>query len=247
MHRFFVPAAVEAGAVRLSEADAYQVTRVLRLAPGDRITVVNGGQAWTARLELAGKLVLARLEGPAPSAPEPMTAVTLAQALVKGDKLETVIQKATELGVAAVLPFVAERSVLRLDGKAGRRAERWRAVAEEAAEQSGRSSVPAVSDPVPFDEALQAARGHAAAILCHGGARLSLRAALPAARPATLLLAVGPEGGFSPAELEWATRAGLALAHLGPRVLRTETAGPAALAMALYQWGDLEGGWPCQP
>jgi 16S rRNA (uracil1498-N3)-methyltransferase len=170
--------------------------------------------------------------------------VTLIQALTKGDKLELVVQKATELGVARVLPVTTQRSVPRFgDAGAmralGRRA-RWQKIAREAARQSGRADVPEIEPVTPLSTALAAAAKDALKILLWEGEREhALGQVLPPPPVARVVIAVGPEGGFSVEEVEAARAAGFVSVGLGPRVLRTETAALVVLAILGFALGDL--------
>jgi len=202
----------------LGEADAHHLGRVLRLRPGQVVTVADGRGRWRpctwgpgGGLEPAGEVV----EEVPPSPP-----VTVALALTKGARADWAVQKLTELGVDAVVPFVAERSVVRWDPAAARRhAQRWRSVAREAAMQCRRARLPEVGEVVAFAEA--AARP-GAALAEPGGRRLDL------SHPTVL---VGPEGGWSPAELA----CGLPTVSLAPTILRSETAAVAAAAVLCHE------------
>lgn len=169
--------------------------------------------------------------------------VTLAQGLAKGDKLDLVVQKATELGVSRIAPLQLDRCVVQLDRAKGEaRATRWRRIAEEASRQSGSAEVPRVDEPSSLREFLQAARarGERVALLYEEqdqDVRLGEWLRAQAGEPIALI--VGPEGGISPAEVEAVREAGGAVLSLGPKILRTETVGIAALAIVLHLSGDL--------
>ncbi|MHB8947381.1 MAG: RsmE family RNA methyltransferase [Bacillota bacterium] len=248
MHRFFVDAgAVDAahGSVSFGPDQLRQMTRVLRLRPDETvIAVVPGGPGEAGREFIArpdGTVVAERL-GQAP-APVP---VTLFQGLPKGDRFELILQKATELGAAAVVPVLTERVVARprpeqVPGKL----TRWRAVAREAAEQCGRSDLPDVVAPVDWPAACAAASLADLALVpweneTAAGLKEIVRSDVSrtAARLRVAVL-IGPEGGLSPREVEAARRSGVRPVGLGPRILRTETAAVAALTMVLYELGDL--------
>jgi 16S rRNA (uracil1498-N3)-methyltransferase len=238
LHRLYVPPEQIAEVVRLSPAQSRHVEVVLRLGPGAELEVFDGrGARWPARIDASGVLRLGeRSEGP-PGAAD----VWLAQGLAKGEKLELVVQKATELGATRILPLALKRSVVRLDAERGeRRARRLRRVAEEAARQSGRSDVPGVDAPCTLAQlaALLKAEPDRRGVLLDPEER-EMRLSRAARGAAKLLLAVGPEGGFSPEERAEAAAAGFVLASLGPLVLRTETAGLAALAIVQHLAGDL--------
>ena len=225
MHRFFVaPEAVSPEAFALPSSIERQVRLVLRLRSEDRIVLLTGdGNEMVCRLD--GDQCVVEERRPAPG--EPAHRLTVFQALLRGDALETVIQHGTELGVAAFKLVVTERCVAR--EISARRLERLRAIAREAAEQSERGIVPPIEGPVPLHEAL--APGSVLLFERHDGARLG------ALDPPGAVV-IGPEGGFSPAELIAAEQAGVQLAWLGPRILRSETVAPAAAAVILSRTGD---------
>lgn len=236
--RFFFPHALpESGDVPLPDSIAHHASRVLRLRDGDDVVLFDGrGGEVAARLRQGGKEWHAEL-GMATSVEResPLTLV-LVQALAGGDKMDWIVQKAVELGVHAVIPVQAERSVVKLTGdRAAKRVEHWRQVAIAACEQSGRNRVPEVAPIGGLGDYLAKSRREARLVLSPGeGVRLS---SLPAPE-GVLHLLVGPEGGWSDKELATCRAAGCTPIGLGPRVLRTETAGLAALATLQTLWGD---------
>ena len=217
-------------AVMLSEEDARHAARSLRVRPGDEIEVSDGA-GWTARARLldptgAGELVEA---GTVLERPQPM--VTVVIALPKGDRAWWAVQKLTELGVDTIVVAAAERSVR----AGGASLDRARTVAREAAKQSRRAFLPAVSGA----SGLLEAAGSPNAVLLYEHASRPLAGVLPDDAPDELTLIVGPEGGISPRELEDAARRGVPTASLGRQNLRTETAAVAAAAIALHRYGRL--------
>jgi len=205
----------------------HQVRRVLRLRDGDEITVLDGiGGEARCRLEGGECVVVAR----STAGGEARHQLTVWQAVLKGDHLEPAIRHGTEIGIARFGLFVSERCVVR--EMTPRRLERLRAIAREAAEQSERGIVPPVDEPVMFAEALKTA-GPGSVLLHerHEGNRLTEMGPPPS-------VFIGPEGGFSPAEVAAAGRAGLAIAGLGPRILRSETVAVAVAAAILSRTGD---------
>lgn len=208
---------------------------VLRLAPGACIEVFDGhGGRYDGRIEKGFEAV--RL-GPREEAPAAGVEIALLVALAKGEKMDLIVQKTTELGVARVLPFAAERSVVRLDpAKGDERAARWRRIAEEAARQCGRADVPEVRAPTSLADALDALAPGTRAFAFHpGGGRLAGAGAV------TVAAVVGPEGGLTDAEVRACEAAGAVRAGLGPRTLRAETAAIVAVALLQARFGDLGG------
>lgn len=225
VHRFFVhPSEMIGERFTLPDEVEHQVLRVLRLRSGDKLVLLDGsGEAATCRLEGADCVVEER----GPAGGEPRHRLTIWQALLRGDHLEPMIRHATEVGVAAFRLFVSERCVAR--ELSPRRVERLRAVAREAAEQSERGMVPEVAVPVPFTDALAGA----SVLLDARGDGPRLSALDP---PADVV--IGPEGGFAPDEVAAAERAGLTVAGLGPRILRSESVAVAAAAVVLSRTDD---------
>ena len=228
LHRFFVAPGTVGGRDRLPLPDeiAHQVTRVLRLRDGEELVLLegDGGEA-LCRLD-GGELAVTERR---PSVGEPRHRLTVVQALLKGDGLETAVRAATEVGVAAFQLVITERTIAR--DLSPRKLERLRAVAREAAEQSERGIVPAVEPPV----ALAGAVGPGSVVLWERGVPDMPR--LGAIEPPSAIV-IGPEGGFTPGEVVAAERAGATLAGLGPRILRAESVAPVAAAIVLSRAGD---------
>jgi 16S rRNA (uracil1498-N3)-methyltransferase len=239
-----VDAALRPGArVALPEDAALHLQRVLRLKPGDPCVLFNGdGNDYDARLVAAGKrgyeaeVVAAR---PAAAAESPLRIVLL-QGIARGEKMDWILQKATELGVAAIVPVSSERSEVRLDeARAEKRLAHWRGIVGSACGQSGRGVLPPVSAPQSLADALEPSALPAPAVrfLLDPEAGASI-ASMPAPGGACVL-AVGPEGGWSPRDRAQLEGAGFAGLRLGPRILRTETAGIAAIAALQARFGDM--------
>lgn len=236
--RFFCPLPVDpVGSIALPPAVAHHVERVLRLVEGDRLTLFDGGGVEVeAVLEGSGRNLRAALgERSAPRRESPLQ-ITLMQCLAASDKMDWIVQKAVELGVARVQPVASRRAVVKLSGdRAQRRVEHWRQIAVAACEQCGRNRVPDIRPLQTFAQAIAHAGGRRCMLHPEGG--LPLRAAgLLADTPISLL--IGPEGGFDAEELAAAREAGFAAVTLGPRVLRTETAGIAVVAALNALMGD---------
>jgi 16S rRNA (uracil1498-N3)-methyltransferase len=227
--RLFVPGPIAAGVVALGEA-ATRHAQVLRLQPGDALRLFDGrGGEWRARLHAMGKREASAeaIEHDAAERELPV-AVTLALAMPAGDRMDFVVEKATELGAAAIQPLTSERSVLRLAGeRADKRRAHWRSIAIAACEQCGRNRVPEIGAPRALGEWL-------AALPPSAGTRclLAWRDAAPwtSATEGPVLVLSGPEGGFTDAEEDAARARGFVPTSLGARVLRADTAPLAALA-----------------
>jgi 16S rRNA (uracil1498-N3)-methyltransferase len=230
------PDRIEPGRGRLTPEARHYLAEVLRLGPGAPVEVFDGsGGRWAGRLEEGLDTVAL---GPREEAAAAAVEIALLFALSKGEKVDLVVQKATELGAARIVPFAAERSVVRLEAEKGEaRSRRWRRIAEEAARQCGRADVPQVDAPLALEAALAALPpGTRAYVFTPGGAPL------PHAEgggTAALAAVVGPEGGLTERELEACRRAGATTASLGPRVLRAETAAIVAVALLQARFGDL--------
>ncbi|GAA5185607.1 16S rRNA (uracil(1498)-N(3))-methyltransferase [Niveibacterium umoris] len=239
MHaRFFCPdLPAEGHEFSLPPEVAHHADRVLRLRAGERVTLFDGaGREAEATLLQMGRDPRARIDAIVLCDREAPLSITLVQALATGDKMDWIVQKAVEMGVTAVQPVAAERSVLRLDGaRAEKRVEHWQQVAVAACEQSGRNRVLQVAPIRSLPHWLaEATQGDRWVLSPEGGERLSR---IPAPT-APVALMVGPEGGWSERELAAAKVAGCRPVALGPRILRTETAGIAAMGAMLALWGD---------
>jgi 16S rRNA (uracil1498-N3)-methyltransferase len=224
--------------VALPPAAARHV-QVLRLQPGDGVVLFDGrGGEWSARVRRMGRAdVSVDVASHSPVDRELPVAVTLAVAMPANERMDALVEKATELGAAAIRPLVAERSVLRLAGeRAERRRAHWQAVATAASEQSGRTRVPVVQ-PVRALDAWLAEPSEAAARWVLSTADAPPLRAMPPPPPSLVVLS-GPEGGFSPAELQRAADAGFVAVSLGPRILRADTAPLAALAGIALRGAD---------
>ncbi len=236
MHRFFVEGVRARGdEVELAGADARKARAVLRLRDGDRIEIADSGsQAFVAVIAVRGERVFATLAERLAVARGESVLVDVAQAIPKGQKMDFAIEKMTELGVSRILPFVSERSVAR--DPAGARVERWRRLARSASLQCGRRDVPEIAEPAGFEAIVDRFAEYGRVLFAWELAPdRPLRETLPKLLGVERVLAViGPEGGFSHDEAERAVRAGATPLRLGRRILRTETAGLALLAVLDY-------------
>ena len=254
MHRFFVPADwLKTNSVTLSGPLAHQIANVLRLRPGERITLLdNTGWAYEVELsKVTAQQAAGEVRRKSLATGEPRTKITLYQALLKGDHFELVLQKGTELGIVDFVPLISERCVIAHLDQASAKAVRWQRIILEAAEQSGRGRLPVLRPATLFAQACeQAARRSLSLIPWEGEKSTSLRDVLgqrqeagkspPTPRPFAINLFIGPEGGFSTGEIVQARGYGLLPVTLGARLLRAETAGLVAAAAILYELGDLE-------
>ena|SRR5690606_978631 len=241
-HREFIDAPLAIGArVALPEAAAAHLLRVLRLGPGDACVLFNGdGHDYDCRVTAAGKrggeveVVAARAVDR-----ESALRIVLLQGVARGDRMDWILQKATELGVAAFVPVTSERSEVRLDAaRAGKRLAHWRGVVASACGQSGRAVVPPVAAPAPLAEAAAALPAGARRLTLDPGAAAGVRdLAPPVGR--CVVVGIGPEGGWSPRDRDVLEAAGFEGLRLGPRILRTETAGMAAISALQAAFGDL--------
>ncbi len=227
-------------AVSLPEEVANHLVRVMRLREGDGCVLFNGdGHDYSATLVESGKRE-ARVQVTAaqPVDNESPLPITLLQGIARGEKMDLILQKATELGVQAIVPVNAERTEVKLDAaRAEKRLAHWRSVVVSACGQSGRARVPSVAPPQGVQEAARAMPGAALKLTLdpQGEHRLSTLESAPGG----VVIAIGPEGGWSPRDRQALAAAGFQGLQLGPRILRTETAGLAAIAALQARLGDL--------
>lgn len=244
LHRFFAvkDSGASGGVLPLAPSDVHHLRDVLRLVPGDEIIVVSDGAATLTRLTEVGEHVAGERVGDVISPRLPR--VTLVQALAKGEKMDDVVRQATELGVTRIVPFAAERSVVRLDaGKAAARVDRWRRIAAEAAKQSQRVELPAVLEVAAFAALAELLAGSLVLVCWEDatgapGIGDAIRDARPDAET-DVAVVVGPEGGLTGDEVAALEAAGAVAVSLGDTILRTETAGVVATAIAIYERGGL--------
>jgi 16S rRNA (uracil1498-N3)-methyltransferase len=241
LSRVFIEAPLASGAaVKLSGTAANHVMRVLRLRVGQELTLFNGsgGEFAASIASFTGSSVTVAVGAERAVERESPLQLTLAQGVSRGERMDLVMQKATELGVTHLVPVLTERSVVRLDAsQAARKLSHWRAICIAACEQSGRNRPPGVVGPVMLGDFLRSD--------LKSGTRLLLSPAAPlriveVPRPAhSVTVLIGPEGGLTQEEQERALAAGFVGVRLGPRVLRTETAAIAALTLLQREFGDL--------
>jgi len=229
--------------VALPEAAAAHLQRVLRKSEGDDCVLFNGdGNDYDARITLLGRRELqVEVVGMRPVDNESPLQLTLVQAVARGEKMDWILQKATELGVAGFIAADSERSEVKLDAsRAMRRVAHWRSVIASACEQCGRARVPGIDVPRPLADALGNLPSGGARLLLDPNGSLDVEGLQLGAQPdPAVVLAVGPEGGWSARDRTQLEAAGFKGLRLGPRILRTETAGIAAVAALQGRWGDL--------
>jgi len=222
---------------RIGPGETHHLQRVLRLGPGDELILWDGkGRRWRAVLRQVepGRGAEAEVLEPL-EACEPPVEVWLIQALPKGPKMDLIVQKAVELGVRGIIPSLCQRCIRR-----DAAVDRWRRVALEAAKQCGRTVLPEVSEVLSLEKALQHEAELRLILWEDGTARRPLKQVLREGGPwRSVLIAVGPEGGFTPQEVETATGQGFLPVGMGRRILRLETAAIAALSVIQYELGDL--------
>jgi 16S rRNA (uracil1498-N3)-methyltransferase len=242
VHRFYAPAFTLDRDVQLPDDEAQHLARVLRLKAGDTIAIFDGkGSEAAARVEtVAARKVVVRPIEPRAPATELRVPLTLAQALLKSDKMDRVIRDAVMLGAAAVQPFFSARTeVPRAAVRSGGRKERWDRTVISSVKQSGRAVVPVIHDVIDFDELLRAQSPCRVMFVEPAGsperAVQHLRA-LERDVPASAVVLIGPEGGWEPEERNAAEAAGVKLVTFGSRTLRADAAGAAALTLLQYVW-----------
>ena len=240
MARILVPPERMDEKIPLQSREIRYLVRVLRLEEGDEVVVFDGcGRQFRSRLFVEGGKWWLEIEEELPAETAPPVRIVLAQGLLKGEKMKWVIQKATELGVAEIVPLVTARSIPIYEEEAAElKVSRWRRIAEEASRQCNRASVPSVRRPVALGEFAKEASGLKIALWEE--AATPLREGLSGGqRPEEISVVIGPEGGLSEPEAVMLEQEGFSLLSLGPRVLRSETAALSALALLQHIFGDL--------
>lgn len=245
MHRFFIPPhSIKDNRVLIRGTAVHQIRDVLRMKPGDEIILLdNSGSAFQASLVTVDRdTVRARIMNQWALNTEPQTRITLYQGMLKGQKFDWVLQKGTEIGVTSFVPVLSARCIIStLNDVSDARAERWERIVIEAAEQSGRAVLPSLSNATLFLHACEeAGRNGLALIPWEGEQSKGLREALQVIpQPREVSVFIGPEGGFTEEEIVTAKEHNVIPVSLGPRILRAETAGLAAVSAILYELGDL--------
>jgi 16S rRNA (uracil1498-N3)-methyltransferase len=242
LNRIYCEGPLASGAVvPLSSAGAYHVARVLRMRPGAPLLIFDGnGMDYQGEIvEVDGDKVMVQLRSQTPGTGESPLKITLIQGVSRSERMDWTLQKATELGVVGIAPVLTSRSVVRLDEKqAAKKQLHWRAIVIGACEQCGRSRIPLVGTPLPMRDYFTNVRKDGMRLVLSPSAPASLAGI--ASLPSKVDLLIGPEGGLDDDEIAAAQKAGFMPVRLGPRVLRTETAGVVALTVLQALWGDLQ-------
>ena len=244
VHRFYAPEFSSSGEVRLPDDEAQHLARVLRLRAGDSVAIFDGsGREAVARVvTVAPRRVTVEVIEARATMAEPRVAITLAQALLKSDKMDRVIRDAVMLGVVAIQPVVSVRTDVPKKAVAmGGRQDRWDRTVISSVKQCGRAVVPRVHEPREFTELLRFSEGRTRLMFIEPGGsdRVTGVASLENERPSEAIVFIGPEGGWDPKEIAAAQAAGVKLLSFGNRVLRADAAGAAIIAVLRYLWRDL--------
>ena len=242
MHHFFVtPQQISGDKIRIEGGDVNHMKNVLRMKLHEKAEISDGeSRTYLCEVEayeedVAVLHILEEMEADT----EPASKLYLFQGLPKSDKMELIVQKAVELGVYEVIPVAMKRSVVRLDDKkAAKKADRWNSIAESAAKQAGRSRIPEVTMPLSYNEALKMAEELDVTLLPYelaGGMEVTREVIRQIKSGQSVGIFIGPEGGFEPEEVDAAVSMGAKVITLGRRILRTETAGLATLAVLMFE------------
>ena len=249
MPRFFIePSALRAVGgrtqVTIAGEDARHLARVLRAQPGDRITATDGrGNLYEVVLTIVTpETVRGEVLAAGPDRAEPPLKITLFQSILKGEKMDWVLQKGTEVGITAFVPFLSARTIARpAPNQYAKKQERWQSIVTAAAKQSGRGLIPPVHPVTPWPAVPPMLTDQFTLVAWEGETTRSLRQALSQREQLSAVqLVIGPEGGFASEEVSALVRQGALSVSLGPRILRAETAGPLAAGLLLYHYDALE-------
>ncbi len=245
LQRYFIQEQHSNDQIIISGDDYHHIARVMRMKAGEQIVCVtpDGKSAICQIEEITDEIVVANVVKWEDGTAELPVQVTIASGLPKGDKLELIIQKGTELGAYEFVPFTASRSIVKWDGKkAAKKVERWQKIAKEAAEQSHRNLVPSVKEPVSFKELIKSGKNYTYKLVAYeeeareGEASVLSSVLADMKGGESLLVVFGPEGGLTPEEVSLLKESGFLACGLGPRILRTETAPLYALSAVSYHF-----------
>jgi len=244
MSKFFVNAGnIGDGAISITGEDVNHIKNVLRLKTGDKLLLCDGrGTDYEVVVEeFAHGLIRTSIVASYAGTTEPPIEVTLFQGIPKLDKMDYIVQKCVELGVGKIVPVINDRTVVRMDAGADvlKKVSRWRKIAAEAAKQCNRGIIPGVEQPQGFKEALRLAGDAEIGIILYENEKENgIRSCISGREIKKIALFIGPEGGYSENEIKNAVSSGMKTVKLGPRILRTETAGIAAISILMYEKGD---------
>ena len=246
MPRFFVEREnISENTIAITNTDVAHITRVLRMNIGDSLIICDGmGNDYEAEIsQINENSIECEIISKTKSDTEPCVKVTLFQCLLKASKMEYIIQKTTELGISKIVPCASMRCVVKLDGKKAeaKKQERWQKIAVEAAKQCGRGIIPEVAMPLTLNDAFQCAKDFDLFFVPYEcEEQTNIKSVLTSVNePKNVAFIIGPEGGFDPSEIDMIKASGIKTVTLGKRILRTETAGEAVLAMTMYEIGDI--------
>lgn len=243
MSKFFIPREnISSGKLIIDGEDVKHITKVLRMGTGDMIICCDGmGNDYTAKISAVSSEIECEIISTKKAETEANIRVILIQGIPKSAKMDYIIQKTTELGICEIYPCDMNRCVSKPEG--GKKTERWQKIAREAAKQSGRGVVPKVHNTINLDGAMEILKSADLSFIPYECAENNyLRPVLQSAKsPETIAFMIGPEGGFDKDEIDKLTTEGIPAVSLGKRILRTETAGEAVLAMVMYELGDING------
>lgn len=241
MSRFYVPEeAVKGSSIRISGKEAHHILDVMRLKVSDEVVVFDGtGKEYTGIVKEAGyKSLSIEIVRTRKTSSDEGYSVTLIQAIPKKEKMDYIAQKATELGIDIIIPVTTERTIPDWnESKKVNTVERWRKISLEAAKQCGRTVLPEIRPILTIEEAIKNSGGYGLKLIAAlDDKAIKLKDALKAYTGGSIVIAIGPEGDFTPAEIKTAEDNGFKIVNLGPRVLKSDTAGLAALAMINYEY-----------
>jgi 16S rRNA (uracil1498-N3)-methyltransferase len=241
-HRFYAPPSqIDQSTITLDPDESHHLSRVLRLSDGARVFVFDGaGNEWECAVSRVsrGAVELNPIRRLDDTVESPLN-LTLAQALIKGDKFDWIVQKATELGATRIVPLITAHSATAGD-RAGNRLERWRRIAHESIKQCGRRKLIEITDPANFEDFCQTEAGKNNLIFSERSGLRLREVVSKLGSVSELILSVAPEGGWSDSEIELSGKSGFIPVHLGSRILRTETAAIVAIALSQHIFGDMK-------
>lgn len=243
MHRFFIKEnQISQGTIEILSSDVKHIKDVLRLRAGDKIEAVSEGIIYVGEIQSIekGKITLKIIDKYRGTNESPVN-IFLYQGLAKGNKMDLIVQKTTEVGVKEIFPVSTYRTVIKLKDLQREQAKvnRWELVAEEAAKQSKRDVLPKIHSIISFDKMIELLKGERNIVVPYEDEKLQYIGSDIEMKGNTIHLVIGPEGGFEPFEIEKLKAIGAKIVTLGPRTMRTETAGIVAAAILLYEFGDL--------